>query len=222
MQFTHVATIYLLDGYPPGGRTRRLRHRDVQYAIPQTGLDLILIDARREAEGTIELADGALSDPVPPVGGLALLAFADGELTLGLALDDERVRVRELDVDVLLINTRQLAFQDILVLGLADVEARGERAHRQPRVAVCDVVVVVVQQPEQRGELSGREARDERHASGGCWRRALAGVRLVEIPRVEDLFGYPGSLGSQKGLGRSRRSRDCSGNHVNAREEISN
>lgn len=64
------------------------------------------------------------------------------------ALDDQRVRVRELDVDVLLVDARQLALQVVRVLGLADVKARGERAHRQPRVAVRKVVVVVVQQPE--------------------------------------------------------------------------
>jgi len=39
------------------GRSLRLRHNDAEDTVLQTGLDVVVIDATREAEGAVEFAD---------------------------------------------------------------------------------------------------------------------------------------------------------------------
>lgn len=50
----------------------RLGHLDVEHALVELGLDLVLIDAGRETEDARELAKRPLADPVFGRRGLAL------------------------------------------------------------------------------------------------------------------------------------------------------
>lgn len=63
-----VAGKHLLDGDASGDWSLRFRHQDVQDAVFQTGLDAILVDALREGEGALELADRTLGKPVFGLG----------------------------------------------------------------------------------------------------------------------------------------------------------
>ena len=100
---------------------------------------------------------------------------------LDLALDDDGVGVRELDQHVLLLDARELAFEQVAVFLLADVELGLEGAHGRGGeeavgVAVAVAVgsmtvravhVVVVDEAEEGGEVAVGEAGEEgRHGFG--------------------------------------------------------
>jgi len=157
-----------LDGDLALGRRGRLGHDDGQDAVLQAGADVVLVDARREGEGAVELADGALADPVLVTVVAAGLARLRGVvLALGAALDDKGLLVGELDLNVLLRDAGQLAVQVVGVGWLAHVEARREAADGRGAVAAGRAVqIVVVQQAEERGELAGAEAGEERERHG--------------------------------------------------------
>lgn len=190
---------HLLDGDFARAGCRRLGHGDGQDAVLQAGADVLLVDACREGEGTVELADGALADPVFGLvvvvvvrllhllalavvgGGVVLVALARLRrvvLALGAALDDEGLVVGELDLDVLLRDAGQLAVQVVGVSGLAHVKARGEAAQGGGGAAASLAVdVVVVQQAEEGGEVAGAEVREQRERHGcACsgWSRRVS------------------------------------------------
>lgn len=166
---TKIASMDLLDGDLLDGGRSGLGNHDRQDAVLQAGLDIVPVDAARESEGTLELADGALAGPEVVAGlGLGgvitsgLLGLGGVVLALGAALYDQSVGIGELDVDVLLGDAGQLAIQVVGVLGLANVEARGEGAGGD--LAAGTVVVVVVQEAEERGEVARREVgAQQRH-----------------------------------------------------------
>lgn len=149
----------LLDGDLLGSRNSGLGNHDRQNAVLQAGLDIVLVNATREGEGALELADGALTSPesvagvgsLGLVGGLGdggvilagvLVGLGDVILALGVTLHDQSVGVGELNVDVLLGDTRQLTIQVVGVLALANVEARLEGAGSGLAAGTVDIVVV--------------------------------------------------------------------------------
>jgi hypothetical protein len=162
-----------------------------QDAVLQAGHDSVLVDTSREGEGALELADGALTDPVARlVGGLLggnlllvglcnLAAFALGRLLgLGLlslvlvagvvlalrpALDHQGLRVGELHVNVALWYTREFTVKVVGLAGFTNIEARGERPLGS-LAARAAVGVVVVKETEERREVSrSRNSSEERH-----------------------------------------------------------
>lgn len=54
----------LLNANPLRDRSRSLGDHDTQDAVLETSLDILLVYAGRKAECALELADGALGDPV--------------------------------------------------------------------------------------------------------------------------------------------------------------
>lgn len=168
----------LLDSDLLGSRSSGFGNHDRKNAILQAGLDIVLVDAAREGEGALELADGALTGPEAVAGlrlglvtGLgdgsviiagALLRLSAVILALGATLHDQSVGVGELNVDVLLGNTRQLTIQMVGVLTLADIKARIEGA--AGGLAAGTVDIIVIQEAEERGEVARGEAgTEERH-----------------------------------------------------------
>jgi len=49
--------ILLFNVNAASGRSLRLGHNDAEDTVLQTGLDVVVIDATREAEGAVEFAD---------------------------------------------------------------------------------------------------------------------------------------------------------------------
>lgn len=169
----------ILDRDLPAGWRRRLGHGHRQDTVSQARLDIVLVDAGGEVEGAVEFADGALLDPesvavlisqatLLDLIGRRLASFGRRVFALDAALDHQRLRVGELDVDVLLVHAGQLAVQQVGVLGLAYVEARRPVLDR--RVAARRPVhVIVVEEAEERSEVTS--AWEERHCGSvdrGC------------------------------------------------------
>ena len=169
----------LLDGDLLASIGSSLRHDQGQDTVFKAGLDVFLVDTRREGEGAVEFADRALADPearlVLGLGhclalALRLLGFAGLRgmvFALRAALNHEGLRVRELNVDVLLSNAREFTVEVVGIVGLTDVEARCEGAHAGHLATALAVSVVVVQETEERREVaSGRHGSEERHLGG--------------------------------------------------------
>ena len=138
-----------------------------------------------ERESAVEFADRALARPVAvfvvPLDGdrlliaglvLTFLAFlvlgsvigvGIVEFALRAALDHQGLVVGEFNVDILLGDARQFAVEIVGVITLAEVESRRERAERAELTAVGAVEVSVVQETEQRSEVSGRGNVEKRH-----------------------------------------------------------
>ena len=179
----------------------RLRNNNREDAVVQARFDLVLVDMAGEREAAVEFAHGALAHPVAVlvvvglgghglvfVSGLddatvvvVVLAFfsstgrravGGGGFALGAALDHQSLVVGELDFNVLLRDSGQLTVEVVGVITLADIEARRERTQRGALSAAGAVDVVVVQQAEERSEVSGsRHGAEERHSGGvGCQR----------------------------------------------------
>lgn len=220
----------LLDGDLPRLLSRSLGNGNAEDTVLQAGLDVVLVDTVREAEGTVELANGALSDPelglrlvllVSVVvlnlnlvvlalvvlsgrrGGLGRIIFdgglvaivvvvldggdaagggtldgggrgARGVGALNTTLDDEGVGISELNVHILLIDAGKLAVELVGVLDFADIELGLEGLDGGMTTAAGTVRVVIVEQAEERGEVTASElSRKERHGSCG-----LTEVRL--------------------------------------------
>ena len=121
-----------------------------------------ILDGRLLVFVLVLLVFGALVDEALGRGaafGAVLRAAADGE----------GVAIGPFDVDVLLLDSRQLAVQLVGVLHLPDVKLGREGA--QAGVEAAEVVlprrlIVVVNETEDRGEFL--EAREERHCACGC------------------------------------------------------
>lgn len=200
-------------------RLRRLglRNNNGQDTVLEVGLDILLVDSRREAEGAVEFADGAFSDPVPGGIGLpgdvgSLVGLGDGSLVLlalsalillvlgafvlnrrllvlvlalalfalnetpwwlaGLgtvldaAADCEGVAVGPFDVDILLVDARQLAVELVGFLRLADIELWLECADCSLDLwdYSASNPVIVVEQTEERRELL-EAAWEQRHGA---------------------------------------------------------
>ena len=138
-----------------------------------------------ERESAVEFADRALARPVAvfvvPLDGdrlliaglvLTFLAFLVlgsvigvglVEFALRTALDHQGLVVGEFNVDVLLRDAGQFTVEIVGVIALTEVEARRERAERGELTAVGAVEVAVVQETEQRSEVSGRGNVEKRH-----------------------------------------------------------
>lgn len=214
---------FLLDGDALRARSSGLGNEDTKDPVLQASLDVVLVDAVREAERAMELAERALREPVRRAIGLvllsgyhlvlsdcclswnsarhscfslhgslvvAVLALSDAGLvglpldqvarasaflsaSLSAALDGQGSGVRELNVDVFLVDTWQLSLHLICILHLFDVDTRLERAdagQRRSEAATCSVGGVVVQETEEWSEFAGWEAREERHVVRvGVW-----------------------------------------------------
>lgn len=121
-----------------------------------------ILDGRLLVFVLVLLVFGALVDEALGRGaafGAVLRAAADGE----------GVAIGPFDVDVLLLDSRQLAVQLVGVLHLLDVKLGREGA--QAGVEAAEVVlprrlIVVVNETEDRGEFL--EAWEERHCACGC------------------------------------------------------
>jgi len=133
----------------------------------------------------VEFADRALARPVAVfvvpldgdrllIAGLVLTFLASlvlgsvigvgiMEFALRAALDHQGLVVGEFNVDILLGDARQFAVEIVGVITLAEVELRRERAERAELTAVGAVEVSVVQETEQRSEVSGRGNVEKRH-----------------------------------------------------------
>lgn len=85
------------------------------------------------------------------------------EFALRAALDHQGLVVGEFNVDVLLRDAGQFAVKVVGVVALTEVEARGKRAERGELTAVGAVEVAVVQETEERSEVSGRRDVEKRH-----------------------------------------------------------
>lgn len=195
---------HLLNGDLLGGGGGSLGNKDGQDAVLQAGLDSILVDASGEGEGALELADAALAGPVAVLllglgsGGFGFslfaavlgLGFGGGVLALGATLHDEGLGVGELNIDVLLRDARQLSIQVVGISALAHVEA-GREGAESGRLAAGAVVVVVVEQAEQRGEVAraGKVGAEERHGDWvGCqMKQVIVEVVVDEVWKLVSL-----------------------------------
>ena len=172
----------------------------------QLGLDGILVDARRETEHPREFAKRPLAAPVfglrlvvalllAVLLGLRLLVLLPGPFNphrlrrqrrialsvraLGMAADDQGLRVGELDDDVLARHARQLALQEVMIFVLGDVELGAESLAEGPEgpsgkdfQVALGVLVEVVEHAEERGEsgcvhVVSAAGRGQRHVVVG-------------------------------------------------------
>ena len=119
--------------------------------------------------------------------GFGFFSVGSVVLALDLALDDQGLRVGELDLDVLLVDAREFTVKVVRVLDFSHVEARRKSADGSGRWAGLRgaVDIVVVKKTEEGGEVGSEvETWEESHCSGwtvgafvgservagnGCW-----------------------------------------------------
>lgn len=143
-----------------------LRDLNGQHSILQACLDTILVDTRWERERPVEFANRPFADPVSVISVLVpLTGIGRAVLALRLSLYDQRVRVGEFDVYILLRDSGHFTVQVVRFLCLADVKSRSERSNSRGCIARGDVVSVVIEETEKGAEFSLRPAWNERHGS---------------------------------------------------------
>ena len=137
---------------PPRLRKCGLRDGDVQHALVEIGLNLLLVHALRQLERPLERAIRALHEVEPP-----LLAF----LPLGGFLAANRQRaVLDLDLDVLLPDAGKLDVEAQLLWGLANVHRRMPvRARAAAEERVVEKAIDLTPQSEHGGEPEGSFVR---------------------------------------------------------------
>jgi len=137
-----VIEIYpLLDDNLLGSGSSDLGKDKGENTALEGSLDGVLVHAFGEGKGALELADGSLSSPVTGSARLTLLVGTSigvgvilldlglrlsVVLALGATLHDQIMGVRELDLDVLLVDPGQLTIQVVSIFSLADIEAGSE------------------------------------------------------------------------------------------------
>lgn len=109
-------------------------------------------------------------------------------------LDDNSVRVSEFDVDVLLVDARELSVKMIAVLYLADVKAWGEGTNRACVVGASHVIHLR-EQAVERLDVGGVEegvregTAEDRHVAGwlcfdnlrDCWTQSACAAELHKV-----------------------------------------
>ena len=117
----------LLDRNLLGLMSIYLRNHDRKNTVVHFGADLAAVDTAWKGEDPRELANAAFGQPCFRLLGVLLLRCvasfrSQSSLPLNLAEDVQRLGIRELDVDIVLLQPRKLPVEFVSIFGLVDVE----------------------------------------------------------------------------------------------------